>query len=114
MPETRAAAVWALGLLHEGKPDEPLVKLVEGRVIGDGVYGFDDPRVARIAAVTLARLRAKESLPVLREHSEGTKPSVDIVANACRWSVGQLTGEPVPAAGVVEALQRDWFLAPTR
>ena len=49
-----------------------------------------------MAAVTLARLKAHGSLEVLRDLAAGTKPDPDVVANACRWAVGQLTGEPVP------------------
>jgi hypothetical protein len=113
-PEARAAAIWALGFLHEGKPDGPLVTLVEGRLTGDGIFGPDDPRVRRMAAVTLARLDAKQSLPALRERASGTQPSTDIVVNASRWAVGQLTRDPVPPAGVVESPRRQWFLTPLR
>jgi HEAT repeat protein len=113
-PETRAAAIWALGLLHEGKPDEALAAQIEDRLTPDGMFGFDDERVRRMAAVSLARMQAKQSLPVLREWSSGKAPSMDVVANACRWSVGRLTGEPVPASGTIEVPQRDWFLAPAK
>jgi HEAT repeat protein len=112
--ETRAAALWALGLIHEGKPAEALVSLAEGRLIGDGIYGADDPRVGRMAAVALGRMRAKQSLQLLRDHAIGTRPSTDVVTNASRWAVGHLTQEPVPPAGVVEVLQHNWFLTPLR
>lgn len=112
--ETRAAAAWALGLLHEGKPDASVASLVEGRLNGDGPVGADDPRVRRMAAVSLARLGAKQSLPVVRQLANGTKPSTDVGDNACRWAVGQLTKEPVPAPGTVENLRRQWFLVPLR
>jgi HEAT repeat protein len=112
--ETRAAAIWALGLIHEGKPADALVSLIEGRLTGDGPFGRDDPRVRRMAAVALGRMQAKQSLHVLRDYSDGTKPSADVVVNACRWSVGHLTHEPVPAAGVVEVPQREWFLTSIR
>jgi HEAT repeat protein len=113
-PEARAATIWALGLLHEGKSDERLESLIEGRLTGDGAMGRDDPRVRRMAAISLARLKANKSLAVLREFSYGTAPDTDIVVNASRWAVGHLTGEPVPPAGIVEALQRNWFLIPLK
>jgi HEAT repeat protein len=113
-PETRAAALWALGLIHEGKPVAELTTLAEGRLIGDGQYGHDDVRVRRLAAVALARMQAKQALPTLRSFAEGTKPSLEVAAHACRWAIGQLTGEPVPPAGVFESPQRDWFLMPNR
>jgi HEAT repeat protein len=113
-PEARAATIWSLGLINEGKPDEALVSLIEARLTGDGAMGRDDPRVRRMAAISLARLKAKKSLEVLREFAFGTAPDTDIVVNACRWAVGHLTGEPVPPAGVVEVKQRNWFLTPLK
>jgi HEAT repeat protein len=112
--ETRAAAVWALGLLHEGNPEEKLVGVIETRLTGDGAMGRDDPRVRRMAAVSLGRMKAKQSLEALRDYSGGAKPTLDVVTNACRWAVGHLTGEPVPPPGIYEVLQREWFLSPLK
>ena len=112
--ETRAAAIWALGLLHEGKPEDELVELIETRLTGDGAMGHDDERVRRMAAVALGRMQAKQSLPVLRDLSDGNRPSGDAVANACRWSVARQTGDPLPPAGTIETPQRDWFLCPVK
>ena len=110
--ETRAAAIWALGLLHEGKPEDRLVKQIEDRLTGDPGMGPDDPRVRRMAAVSLGRLQAKQSLTALRTFADGTEPSLDLVAQACRWSLSRLTGEKMPDLGTVEVSQRAWFLAP--
>lgn len=110
--ETRAAAIWALGLLHEGKPEERLVKQIEDRLTGDPGMGPDDPRVRRMAAVSLGRMEAKQSLTALRTHADGTDPSLDPVVQACRWSVARLTGEKLLALGVVQVRQGEWFLAP--
>jgi HEAT repeat protein len=111
-PEARAAAIWSLGLIHEGKPEDGLVALIEPRLTGDPGMGPDAPPVRRMAAISLARMKAKQSLDALREQSAGKEPDADVVVNACRWAVGQLTGEPVPPAGVIEVLQKDWFLVP--
>jgi HEAT repeat protein len=113
-PETRAAAVWALGLLKEKKPDPPLIELIEGRLTGDGAYGRDDSRVRRMAAVSLGRMKANQSLPALRLQAENARPSTDIVVNAARWAVNRMTQEPVPQLGVIESIQADWFLIPER
>jgi HEAT repeat protein len=111
-PETRAAAIWALGLIHTGKPQDQLVKLIEGRLTGDAGMGPDDERVRRMAAISLGRLKAQQSLDALRLGSSGTEPHEDVVANACRWAVGQLTGEKVPPTAEIPVVQRDWFLVP--
>jgi HEAT repeat protein len=112
--ETRGAAFWALGLFHKGKPDEDLVKIFEGRMIGDGRLGNDDPRVRQMAAIGLGRMGSKPSLELLQKYGLGTNPARDLVTNACRWSISQLTGEPAPPPGVIESPQLDWFLMPNK
>ena len=113
-PAARAAAIWGLGLLHEGKPDDALATLLEGRITGDGMFGHDDERVRRMSALALGRMGSKRSLEVLRNTSDGKEPSASTVPNACRWALNRLTGEPIPEPGVVESVQRDWFLVPLK
>jgi HEAT repeat protein len=110
--ESRAAAIWAIGLIHAGKPDVALAELIEGRLTGDPGMGPDDERVRRMAAVSLGRMQAKQSLPALQLRSAGTAPTLETVALACRWAVAQITGEPAPPPGTVEWLQQGWFLIP--
>jgi HEAT repeat protein len=112
--ETRAAAIWVLGLLHEGDPQADLVSLIEGRLTGDLGIGPDDPRVRRMSAIALGRMKAKQSLPALREFSGGEYPSADLISHACRWSISRLTGEPLRPQAVIEVPQQDWFLIPVR
>jgi HEAT repeat protein len=111
---TRAAAIWVLGRFHEGNPKADLVSLIEGRLTGDMGIGPDDPRVRRMSAIALGRMKATQSLQALRERTGADLPSVDFVTHACRWSVNQITGEPLRPPGVVEAPQQDWFLIPLR
>jgi HEAT repeat protein len=113
-PETRAAALWALGRLHAGDAGPALVGPVEQRLTGDGAMGPDDPRVRRMAAVALGRMGARSSLPALRTEAGGDRPTLDPVAQACRWALAQLTGAPPPPPGVYEVPQRDWFLVPVK
>jgi HEAT repeat protein len=111
-PETRSAAIWSLGKLHAGDPAAGLVGPIEERLTGDPGMGRDDERVRRMAAITLARMKAKDSLMALRiEVGEG-RPTLDPVSLACRWAVAELTGEPLPPPGTYELPQRDWFLIP--
>jgi HEAT repeat protein len=111
-PEARAAAIWSLGLIRAGKPQGQLVTLIEGRLTGDAGMGPDDERVRRMAAISLGRLKAQQSLDELRLGSQGTEPNPDVVANACRWAVSQLTGEKVPPTALIPIVVRDWFLVP--
>jgi HEAT repeat protein len=111
--ETRGAAAWALGWFHEGNPEPGLAKQIEDRLTGDPGIGPDDPRLRRMAAIALGRMKATQSLEALKTHG-GDSPTTDLVAHACRWAISQITGEPIPKPGNVQVLQTDWFLLPLR
>jgi HEAT repeat protein len=113
VPEARAAAIWALGLIHEGKSDAKLVGALEGRLNSNEIPP-EYPQVRRMSAITLARLKAKEALPSLRRHFRDGKPSENPVNNACGWAIEQLTGEVMPAPETKRGMQRDWFLTPDK
>jgi HEAT repeat protein len=102
--ETRAASIWALGFIHDDKPDAALIKEIEAR-LNDTARPFhpaEDTRVRYMSAISLARMKSKESLPSLRHFRATAKPTLDPVAHACSWAIQQLTGEPPPAPGTVE------------
>ena len=111
--ETRAAAVWALGLLHEAKPDPRLVGALAGRIAAVMPGDLEDNRVRRMSAVTLGRLKAADGLPTLRQFYRNKQQSLDVVNNGCGWAIEQITGEKVPD-GTAEVPQRDWFLLPIK
>jgi hypothetical protein len=111
-PKARAAAAWALGLIHEGKNVPALATLLEERLNGQKSIPPEDRRVRRMAAVTLGRMKAKEALPSLRKHCPQRKPSEDPVNNACGWAIERITGEAMPAPETVRRVERDWFLRP--
>jgi HEAT repeat protein len=112
-PESRVAAIWALGLLHEGKEATALAGPLLERMRDMSVPPPEAAEVRRMSAVTLGRIRAKEALPTLRAFYAG-RASEDAVSNACGWAVGQITGEPMPRPETVRQTQRDWFLVPRR
>jgi hypothetical protein len=99
-PESRSAAVWALGHLHEGKPTPDLVAALEGR-LKDSLAAPNRPAelfpLRRMAAVALGLMHAKAALPSLRHYYGAHKPTLDAVNNACGWAVEQITGEVMPA-----------------
>ena len=55
----------------------------------------EDPRVRRMSAITLGRMKSKESLKSLRRYFS-KKPGLDPVSLACGWAILQNTGEPLP------------------
>jgi HEAT repeat protein len=113
-PENRAAAAWALGLLGQEKPIPGLVDLVENRLddLGAGNrFGLEDPRVRRMSAVALGQIKASMALRTLRKYWRH-EANRDMVNNACGWAIEQITGQKVPAPGVVLFTPDYWFLSP--
>jgi HEAT repeat protein len=102
--ETRAAAIWALGFILEGNADPGLARQLEERLsdIPKGLDPGEDPRVRRMSAITLARMKSKESEKTLRRFNITAKPNLDPVAHACSWAIQQLFGEVPPPPGSVE------------
>lgn len=111
--ESRAAAIWALGLLHEGKADERLAAQVVGRLDGDPGMGSDDQRVRRMSAVALGRMNAASARDILDAHAHSIAPTTDSVEVASRWALACLTVTEPPPPGRVEVSYTGWFLAPT-
>jgi hypothetical protein len=118
MDECRAAAMWAFGMIHEGKAVPDLAAALEGRLndAGGGMLFPENSWVRRMAAVSLARMGAKEALPSLRRHYPAGKPSTNIVNNACGWAIEKLTDgkEAMPPPKTTEVEDRNWFLAPDK
>jgi len=109
--ETRTAAVWALGLFHEGKPDSALVVALQGRMTDmASPSGAETPQVRRMSAVSLGRMKATDAMPTLRRFYSG-KLTPDAVNNASGWAITQITGEPLPPPGTIEQIDRRWFLS---
>jgi HEAT repeat protein len=111
-PESRAAAVWALGLVHEGKTADGLAAALEQRLNDTRRIPPEDARVRRMSAVTLGRLRAKEALASLRANCPDQEPSTDPVVTACGWAVERITGEALHPPKPVPKEWGDWFLKP--
>jgi HEAT repeat protein len=111
--ESRAAAIWALGLIHEGKNDPELATALEERLNHTGMpIPPEDRRVRWMCAIALGRMQAKATLPSLRKHYLHLQPSDDRVNNACGWAIEQIAGEVVPPPRTIRKVQRDWFLTP--
>jgi len=108
---SRTAAIWALGLLHEGKPDKPLIDALETLLrLSMTPAGADDPGVLRMCCIGLARMKSTSSVGLLRQFYRERKPSLDMVNNAAGWALEQLTGQPVPHSAVIERSIGGWFL----
>ena len=110
--EARAAACWALGLLHEGKSVPAVATPLAGRVAATKPFDIEDDRVRRMCAISLGRMRAKSAVPTLKEYCPQMEYTLIDSANACGWAIEQITGEKVAPPKVVTYPQRQWFLTP--
>jgi HEAT repeat protein len=111
-PESaRAAAVWALTLLHADEPDPALAKVLVERMAADEATPPELPLVRRMAAVGLGRMKAAEHLPALRTVAERDGVNSEI-GYSCFWSIEQLTGEPIPEVTAEKRAVVGWFLQP--
>lgn len=109
---SRAAAIWALGHLHAGKPDAELARLLAGRV--KDAFNEELPEdwlVCRMSAITLGRMKAVQALPELEKARETATLSTGL-GYACAWAVWQLGGEEIPGLPPLVEIDNDWFLVP--
>lgn len=107
----RPAAMWAIGLLHEGDPADDLVKLMlKGLHDTTSEFPETDP-VRRMIAVSLVRMEAKSTLPDLREFAAVNGGMTGL---ACLWGIEQFTGEKPPTPTDVDVDYDDWFLVPAK
>jgi len=111
-PESRAAALWALGLIHEGRTVDSLAVAAEARLHDTNSMPPEDLRVRRMSALLLGRLKAKKAVDSLRQYYTVREPSDDTVSNACGWALEQITGEVVPPPKTVRKARHNWFLVP--
>lgn len=112
MVEARAAAIWALGMIHEGKVVADLASALEERLLEETKIPPEDMRVRMMSAVTIGRMRTKDSLPSLRKFGIELEWRDSLIANACVWAISQITGEAVPPPKTLRPAPRDWFLVP--
>jgi HEAT repeat protein len=111
--EARAAAIWALGLIHAGKPNTELGPSLEQRLKDVGGPGAppEDGRVRLMSAISLGRMKATAQLASLRRFCPGQQAGDNRICNACGWAVEQITGDPLKPPVPVPVPTR-WFLMP--
>ncbi len=109
--ESRAAAIWALGKIHQGKVNKTLADSCLVLLEQDTTkIPPEDERVRRMCAITLARMGALQGEDMLRKYYEARKPTFGQVNNACGWALEVLKGEKVPAPEVIHQSRRNWFI----
>ena len=108
---SRGAAIWSLGLLHEGEVDEPLAAQLVERMNDTQPLMPDLDIVWRMSAITLGRMQARSSVPALEERLRSVVAH-DPLAYAIRWSLMEITGISLPLPGPILQTRTGWFLEP--
>lgn len=108
---SRAAAIWALGLLHEGKPDEALAAQITSRVTEPGsAMPPEMDRVRKGGAISLGKMRATSQAGALQSYFNPNGYSTTDLA--IRWSLQELTGQKIPLPPPAILSKGGWFLEP--
>jgi HEAT repeat protein len=110
-PNTRAAALWALGHLHTDRPDDALAQQLLERALDDDYQMPEDFEVRRMAAVSLGRMKASLALDGLRGIVRSNSLQAAL-GYAAAWSIRELTGEEIAPVPPFINWEDDWFLTP--
>lgn len=110
---SRSGAIWALGHLHAGTPEEPLAQLLTERLTeSTAARPLEWPRVRHACAISLGRMQAKSHVEPMRKFL-GPIGGLDPTSMAIRWSIHELTGETLPEPDPpVNYVKAKWFLEP--
>lgn len=108
---SRACAIWALGVIQEGQPNERLAKKLMERYVDTNSLPPEVFEVRRAAVLTLGRLRAKSQLASLKQFL-GEAVDQELMELSIRWALQQNSDDSLPVVGPVQLERRGWFLEP--
>jgi hypothetical protein len=109
--ESRAAAIWALGFIHENAAPPDLAATLVEHIASLESFEPDDYTVCMMAAASLGRMKARQGEDILRHFFKGAL-SENRLSNNCGWALEQIFGEPLKPGVPNQDLQRGWFLEP--
>ena len=108
---SRGSALWALGWLHEGTPDNSLADQLIARVIDPGTLPPELDMVRQVSAVALARMKAVSQVETLRTYNQGKSPH-EQTGLYLRWALSELAGDTFPPVPELTISPGVWFLEP--
>lgn len=109
---SRSAAIWSLGWLHEGSPDEELAQQLMNRVNDESLMPPEFIEVKHQSTISIARMKAVQFAAELRKSVADSTPN-NRLAIGRRWAVQHLTGEELPGPIAEPMGTVGWFLEPT-
>jgi HEAT repeat protein len=108
-PKARSHAVWALGFLHENKPDESLGKAFVERLFDLDPLNPEAEEVRIASAIAIGRMKDTEQNDAL--HNRFRQDSLAIRC-AARWSIMHMTDEKLDEPHLDPSIQTDAFISP--
>jgi HEAT repeat protein len=107
----RGAAIWAIGLIHEGTRNPEIEEALSDRINDFNELTPENLFVKQMSVIALTRMNAVDLAPMLRELVPQFSSPPPLAA-AVRWSVRKLTGEELPPPKPPIAPHIEWFLEP--
>jgi hypothetical protein len=116
----RASATWAIGLLSVDQPnkqvptEEGMTDLAEelrARIADQSPFIQEGAIVKRMAAVTLARMRSVDSLPLMEEFFLSSALDSPLKWTLA-WAIHDLGGDKIDVPEFIEVQSQGWFLEP--
>ncbi|MFN0018157.1 MAG: hypothetical protein ACKVP0_07860 [Pirellulaceae bacterium] len=109
---SRSAAIWGLGHLHLGQPDESLAAKIAARVTeSPAAMPAEMLRVREAGAIALGKMQAKSQAASLRAFVPNSPPPSRLYM-AIRWSLKEMGEEEMPYPKSPTITQGGWFLEP--
>ena len=110
-PVARAAAIWALGMLHQDRPDQALAGQLAGRITDVLGQNPEDALVRRMSALTIGRMKAPGHQNAMYPFYEKAEQQ-EKVGQACRWAIVRSEGQDLSLVPRPIKKMRGWFLEP--
>ena len=111
--DARAAAIWALGRIHEAKPDRQLIANLNRRINDISPMNPEAEQVRAQSAIAIGRMKPQNAPGGIRKFSDPKESGLEL-AWACRWALQQITGEAQPPLEPAQVESRQWFLVPLK
>lgn len=108
---SRSAAIWALGHLHAGQPDEDLAKLLFERLTDPSLFPPELDSVRNMSVVSMARMKTRTQAEPTQSFLFGKGPP-ETMNLKIRWALQEMTGEKFPDLKPAIVTRSGWFLEP--
>ncbi len=109
--QSRTAAIWALGHLHAGQPDEELAKLLFERLTDPSLFPPELESVRTMSVVSMARMKTRTQAEPTQNFLFGKGPP-ETMNLKIRWALQEMTGEKFPDLKPAIVTRSGWFLEP--